>query len=134
MATQECPPGVKPLQINNKQMETYALKTGPGRKDTLVYKLFPKQEMLDEAKALGFYSAWNDVKKDIDAYPGTEVLVVADVEEVYGENWWIALTEEAKDKYFYVRPFFNYPTLGLPLCCAWFSSPLFSLHPFPSSL
>jgi hypothetical protein len=38
------------------------------------------------------------VKKDIDAYPGTEVLVVADVEEVYGENWWIALTEEAKEK------------------------------------
>ena len=103
MATQECPPGVKPLQINNKQMETYALKTGPGRKDTLVYKLFNKQEMLDEAKAIGFYSAWNDFRKDIDAFPGTEVLVVADVEEVYGENWWIALTEEAKEKYFYVR-------------------------------
>ena len=101
------PPGVRALQINNKQMDTYQLKIGPGRKDTVPYKLFNKKEMLDEVIALGFYSAWSTVKKDIEAYPGSELLVVADVDEIYGENWWIALTEEAKEAYFYVStPFF----------------------------
>ena len=84
-------------------MEKCGLKTGAGRKDTLPHKLFKRVEMVEEAIKLGFYSAWNDVRKELEAYPGAEVLVVADVDEVYGENWWIALTEEAKDKYFYVR-------------------------------
>jgi hypothetical protein len=38
----EPPPGVQALQINNKQMNTYALKTGEGRKETLANKLFKK--------------------------------------------------------------------------------------------
>ena len=105
------PPGRRALGMNNKQMEKYEVKTGPGRKDTVAYKLFNKKEMLDEVIALGFYSAWNDIKKEVDAYPGTELLVVADVDEVYGENWWIALTEEAKEAYFYVRA--PYPLFSL---------------------
>ena len=40
------PPGRRPLQINNKQMDKYELKTGPGRKDTVTHKLFVKTEML----------------------------------------------------------------------------------------
>ena len=40
------PPGRRPLQINNKQMEKYELKLGPGRKDTVTHKLFTKVEML----------------------------------------------------------------------------------------
>lgn len=42
----EPPPGVQPLQINNKQMNTYALKTGEGRKETLANKLFKKVRYL----------------------------------------------------------------------------------------
>lgn len=45
------PPGVKPLNISNKQMEKYELKTGLGRKDTLPYKTFSKDEMLEEVSA-----------------------------------------------------------------------------------
>jgi hypothetical protein len=78
------PPGVKALNISNKQMEKYALKTGPGRKDVLGYKTFIKEEMLDEVLKMGFYSAWNDIKADVQAYDGTEMLVVADLEEKYG--------------------------------------------------
>ena len=40
------PPGRKALQINNKQMDKYGLKTGPGRKDTVSHKLFIKTEMM----------------------------------------------------------------------------------------
>ena len=104
-AAPPCPPGIRPVNMNNKQMspEQYNLKTGPGRKDTVSHKLFDKAEMLAEIIKLGFYSAWNDLRRDIEAYPGTELLVVADVDEVYGENWWIALTEEVKEKFIYVR-------------------------------
>jgi hypothetical protein len=96
------PPGCKPLAINNKQMEKYEMKTGTGRKDTLTHKVFIKDEMLDEVAKIGFYSAWNDIKADIAAFEGTELLVVADHDEKYGENWYICLTEAAKEAYFYV--------------------------------
>ena len=119
------PPGVKPLQINNKQMEKYELKTGPSRKDTVAFKLFQKAEMLEEAIRLGFYSAWNDIRKEVEAYPGTEMVVVADVDEIYGENWWIAITEEAKERFFYVR-------LAAPGCSAGAAAHLHSPSPPPS--
>jgi hypothetical protein len=57
--------------------------------------------MLDEVLKMGFYSAWNDIKADVQAYQGTEMLVVADLDEKYGENWFICLTEEAKEALFF---------------------------------
>ena len=78
------------------------MKTGGGRKDTVPYKTFNKEEMLDEVLKMGFYSAWNDIKSDVQAYDGVEMLVVADHEEKYGENWYICLTEAAKEAVFYV--------------------------------
>jgi hypothetical protein len=57
--------------------------------------------MLDEVLKMGFYSAWNDIKADVQAYDGVEMLVVADVDEKYGENWFICLTEAAKEALFF---------------------------------
>jgi len=57
--------------------------------------------MLDEVLKMGFYSAWNDIKAEVQAYQGTEMLVVADLDEKYGENWFICLTEEAKEALFF---------------------------------
>ena len=57
--------------------------------------------MLDEVLKMGFYSAWNDIKADVQAYEGTEMLVVADLDEKYGENWFICLTEAAKEALFF---------------------------------
>ena len=82
------------------------MKTGGGRKDTVPYKTFNKEEMLDEVLKMGFYSAWNDIKSDVQAYDGIEMLVVADHEEKYGENWYICLTEAAKEAVFYVSKAF----------------------------
>ncbi len=59
--------------------------------------------MLEEVQRLGFYSAWNDIRKQVEAYPADQLLLVADADEVYGENWFICLTEEAKERYLYVR-------------------------------
>jgi hypothetical protein len=57
--------------------------------------------MLEEVAKLGFYSAWNDIKVLVTAYPGEEVLVVADVDEIYGQNWYVCVTEEAKEAYYW---------------------------------
>lgn len=104
-AKQEPPAGVKPLNLSNKQMDTYGLKTGGGRKDTVQHKVFKRDEMLDDAAKFGIYSAWGNVKKDIEAYPEEEMVLVADGPEIYGENWYLLTTVEAKEKYFWVsRP------------------------------
>ena len=95
------PEGCKPMMIGMKNMEErYGLKTGSGMKDVLPFKLFNKEEVLDEIRKLGFYSDFNDFKKDIQAYKGEELLIVADIDEVYGQNWYICLTEAAKEKVF----------------------------------
>ena len=82
------------------QMDKYGLKTGAGRRDVVAYKLFNREEMIEEVLKMGFYSAWNDIRKDVEAYPEPEMMVVADLDEAYGENWWVALTPAAKDAYF----------------------------------
>jgi dynein intermediate chain 3, axonemal len=95
------PEGCKPMMIGMKNMdERYGLKTGPGMRDVLPFKLFNKEEVLDEIKKLGFYSDFNDFKSDIKAYKGEELLIVADLDELYGQNWYICLTEAAKEKVF----------------------------------
>ena len=103
MAAIEIPPGIKPVGMNNKQMEMYHLKNGPGLRDTIAYKIFNKQEMIDEAIRLNFYSAWDPSRKDLEAFPGTEVLVIADPNKKYGENWYMCLSEATREAFFWVR-------------------------------
>ena len=57
------PEGCKAMMIGMKNMEErYFLKTGPGMRDVVPFKLFNKEEVLDEIKKLGFYSDFNDFK------------------------------------------------------------------------
>ena len=94
-----CPEGCKPMMIGMKNMEErYFLKTGPGLRDVLPYKLFNKEECLDEIKKLGFYSDFNDFKKDLNSYKGEEILIIADLDEKYGQNWMICLTVSAMER------------------------------------
>ena len=87
------------MMIGMKNMEErYKLKTGPGMRDVMPFKLFNKEEVIDEIKKLGFYSDFNDFKKEINGYKGEELLVLADPDEMYGQNWYICLTEAAKER------------------------------------
>lgn len=115
------PAGCYPLGMTEEQMQRYGLKTGDDYYDTVDMKLFGKQECIDEYTRIGFYSAFHDFRDKIpvrsrqplalgravaggeltracaQAYPEDQILVVADKEERYGNNWLIALTVEAKD-------------------------------------
>lgn len=92
------PPGIVPVDISIRQMQspTYQLSTGPRRNDTIPYKLFDKQVVLDDVQSVGFYSPFHPVRAAINAYPGTSLLLVADASEKYGSNWYLCVTEEAK--------------------------------------
>merc|ERR1719197_4800 len=78
-------------------MEKYELKTGGGLKDTVAFKAFAKQWVLDEIQEIGFYSEFFNFKQDVADFPDDEILIVADPDETYGENWLICITPEGRD-------------------------------------
>lgn len=120
------PAGCYPMMMTEEQMQKYNLKTGSDMFDVVDYKLFDKQEAIAEYTKIGFYSAFHDFREKIPVgpkprgrcpvcearrppplgslgpsaqkYPGEQLLVVADKEEKYGQNWLICLTEEAKQQ------------------------------------
>jgi hypothetical protein len=93
-------PGCEAMMISAKNAkEKYGLSTGPDIKDTLPYKLFPIAEVQEEYTKIGFYSDFFNFKAHLNKYPeGEEVLIIADPEEVYGQNWYICCTIEAKNR------------------------------------
>eukprot|EP00499_Haloplacidia_sp_CaronLabIsolate_P009410 CAMPEP_0196771506 /NCGR_PEP_ID=MMETSP1104-20130614/1722_1 /TAXON_ID=33652 /ORGANISM="Cafeteria sp., Strain Caron Lab Isolate" /LENGTH=390 /DNA_ID=CAMNT_0042141627 /DNA_START=8 /DNA_END=1177 /DNA_ORIENTATION=+ len=97
------PEGCKSMGMLEEQMQGYGLKTGSERTDTVEYKLFNKEEVLREVTSKGFYSAFHDFRDLISKYPDDDILVVADPEEVYGNNWVIYLNPDAKQRYFEER-------------------------------
>jgi len=90
------PPGIAPLGVSLKQQQKYGLSTGPTLFDTLPFKYINKAFILDECAAVGFYSSFNGIKAEVKAYPGAELLVVSDPDSIYGENYFVCLTEEAR--------------------------------------
>jgi WD40 repeat protein len=101
---QELPPGADPVMIEDQNMKKYGLKTGENIADTVKYKLFAYNYVMEDLK-LGIYSSFHFAKgmdgKErswLDTYPdGEEFVVVADVDYRYGENWIMATTVEAKE-------------------------------------
>ena len=94
----KAPPGCRAVMMSMKQMDKYELKTGDGLKDTVRYKLFSKEWILEEIRAIGFYSAFNEFKDKIEAYPQDDILVICDPDELYGENWYMCVTQESYEK------------------------------------
>jgi hypothetical protein len=63
---EKAPPGMEPLMMSMKMMDTYWLKTGSGLKDTLPFKVFDKEFVLKEIADLGFYSAFHPYRKQLE--------------------------------------------------------------------
>lgn len=60
------PPGIVPMLITMKPMEAMGLKTGPGLKDTVMWKTFNTEEVKAEIVAKGFYSPFHGVRAELD--------------------------------------------------------------------
>ena len=98
------PEGATPMMIEDMNAEKYGLKTGPKIKDTVKYKLVPYEFVMEDLK-WGINSSFHFVK-GVDGkerswaqtYPeGEEFLLVADVDDVYGDGWIFATTPEGKE-------------------------------------
>lgn len=94
-AVDKPPAGMEPLMMSMKMMDSYGLKTGPALKDTVAFKIFEKDFVMKEIIDLGFYSAFHPHRKILEKYPLPQILVLADYEEQYGENWLLCTTEDA---------------------------------------
>jgi len=86
--------------ISIKNMDKFELKTGDGLKETLPFKWFDREQVLNEVQELGFYSDFHSFRKELAALESDKVLVIADPEEVYGQNWMICLTDSATREMF----------------------------------
>ncbi len=60
------PPGTEPCMMSMKMMDTYGLKTGPGLKDVVPFKVFEKDFAMKEIVDIGFYSAFHPFRKQLE--------------------------------------------------------------------
>jgi len=90
------PPGVLPLFLRGVTAEKYGFKTGEGIMDLVDMLLLKKEELTKEIQGLGVMSDFEPGKKQIDSYPGDEILFVIDKKQTYGEIFLCCYTEDAK--------------------------------------
>lgn len=93
------PPGVLPLFLRGVTAEKYGFKNGEGIMDLVDMLLLKKEDVMKEIQGLGVMSDFEPAKKQIDSYPGEEVLFVIDKKQVYGEVFLCCYTEAAKEEY-----------------------------------
>lgn len=60
------------------------LKTGEGLKDLIPYKLFNRDDVLDEIQQVGFYCIFQPCADQLKEYPLDDIILVADPDEKYG--------------------------------------------------
>ncbi|KAG6578232.1 Cytoplasmic dynein intermediate chain [Phytophthora cinnamomi] len=90
------PEGTRPMMISMREMETLGLKTGSGLRETVEFKVFTRQEVLDQIAQVGFMCPFHEFRADIAKMSaGDDILIVADPNETYGENWLLCLTRRA---------------------------------------
>jgi hypothetical protein len=96
----ETPPkGICPLFLRGVTLEKYGMKTGEGVNDVVEYKLIPKEDIMGEIQKYGQMSDFEPGKKQIDSYPGDQILIVVDRTQKYGETFLICYTEEAREEF-----------------------------------
>jgi hypothetical protein len=100
MATPIPPPdGIFPLFLRGATAEKYGFKNGEGVMDLVSYLLIPKEDLMKEVIGLGVMSDFEPAKKQLESYPGEEILITVDQDQKYGEVFLICYTEQAKDEF-----------------------------------
>mmetsp|Transcript_8856 Transcript_8856/g.20642 ORF Transcript_8856/g.20642 Transcript_8856/m.20642 type:complete len:899 (+) Transcript_8856:224-2920(+) len=92
------PPGCKPMFIQMAKYEEYGLGTNGTNDGVCPWKTYTKEWVLEECNKMGFMSDFHPFMKDVQAYPGEDVLIINDPEQKYGDNFYICLTVEAKER------------------------------------
>ncbi|CAH1773609.1 unnamed protein product [Owenia fusiformis] len=92
------PDNVAPFFMTSKTQEIFSCVADEHVTEEQPFKLIPKAEILEDLKMRAGVSDFSVIKQTIVDYPGEDILVVYDADFKHGQNYLIALTEEAKDK------------------------------------
>ncbi|XP_002740173.1 dynein axonemal intermediate chain 3-like [Saccoglossus kowalevskii] len=92
------PENVIPIFFSAKTQEIFSIIVDNDVTEDEPNKVIPKDDIIQDMKTRAAISDFHPVKQTILDYPGDDVLVIYDPDFKYGQNFCIALTEEAKEK------------------------------------
>lgn len=94
----ETPADILPLFFTSKTQEIFGCKGDEDVTEENPHKLIPKEAILQDFKDRAAVSDFHPAKQIVLNYPADELLVVYDPVFKYGQNFYLALTEEAKER------------------------------------
>lgn len=95
---EEIPTDIMPLFFTSKTQEIFGCKGDEDVTEENPYKLIPKEAVFQDFKDRAAVSDFHPAKQIVLDYPGDELLVVYDPVFKYGQNFYLVLTEEAKER------------------------------------
>ncbi|XP_075038119.1 dynein axonemal intermediate chain 3 [Mixophyes fleayi] len=91
------PEYIIPLVLTSKTQEIFHCKIDEDVTQDNPFKLVKKEEILGDLKSRAAVSDFSPFKSVITDYPGEDLLLVFDREFRYGQNFYLVITEEAKE-------------------------------------
>jgi len=92
------PKDIVPLFLATKTQEIFQCIAGNDVTEESPYKLINKEDILKDMITRAAISDFHPVKQMVQDYSGEELLVVYDANFNYGQNFYICITEEAKNR------------------------------------
>ncbi|KXJ19255.1 WD repeat-containing protein 63 [Exaiptasia diaphana] len=96
---QGAPDDIMPLFFTSKTQEIFDCRADEDVTDENPFKLINKDVIEQDFKNRAAISDFHPAKKIIQDYPAVEVLVVYDPAFKYGQNFYLCITEEAKERH-----------------------------------
>lgn len=97
------PEGCFPIALLNQTQELFECVIDEHVTEENPIKLLKQADIVADMKNRAAVSDFSPFKQKITDYEGEEILIIYDYEFRYGENFCIALTEEAKEKMLHLR-------------------------------
>lgn len=94
---EELPPGAESLFLASKTQELFSLGDAAIATEHPLVKIRAKKDILADVMKRAAVSDFSPIKKKIQDYPEDNLVVIADLDYKFGENFVILLTTEAKD-------------------------------------
>ncbi|XP_075689062.1 dynein axonemal intermediate chain 3 isoform X2 [Rhinoderma darwinii] len=91
------PEYIVPLVLTSKTQEIFSCRVDEDVTYENPFKLLKKEEILSDLKNRAAVSDFSPFKFIITDYPGEELLLVFDRDFTYGQNFYLVVTEEAKE-------------------------------------
>ncbi|XP_041359893.1 dynein intermediate chain 3, axonemal-like isoform X2 [Gigantopelta aegis] len=92
------PEGVVPLFLTSKTQEIFSARCDEDVTKENPFKIIMKEDIIEDMRLRAAVSDFAPIKQDILNYPGDEILIVYDYDFKFEQNFYVAITEEAKEK------------------------------------